>query len=157
MPEIFISYRRVDTEESGSHLYDNLSQVFGENSVFMDIKPRGIPWGADNEKATGQALEECEACVVLIGPRWLTCTRDGRRRLDAPDDWVRREIVAALGSSKQVFPVLLKGASPPEEKDIPEELRLLRFHCIQAHPVSETRWEQDTQLLFEKLTLIPKL
>src|SRR5512139_3762566 len=46
MHEIFISYRRIDTEESGGHLYDNLRDSFGKDSVFMDTRPGSIAWGA---------------------------------------------------------------------------------------------------------------
>src|SRR6516225_4100962 len=86
MREIFISYRRVDTEASGGHLHADLGRLFGSNSVFMDTRPGGIPWGANWEKWLKDALEGCEALIVLIGPHWATCERSpGLRRLDVPD------------------------------------------------------------------------
>ncbi|MGH3792738.1 MAG: hypothetical protein ACRDQ9_18475 [Pseudonocardiaceae bacterium] len=35
--------------------------------------------------------------LAVVGPRWLTATDPtGRRRIDDPDDWVRRELAEAL-------------------------------------------------------------
>lgn len=54
--------------------------------------------------------------LVVIGPRWLTLTdAAGRRRIDDQQDWIRREIVAALGLRLRVIPVLLdRGVLPAD-------------------------------------------
>ena len=38
--------------------------------------------------------------LVMIGPAWLTVNNNGVRRLNETDDFVRREIQAALESGK---------------------------------------------------------
>jgi hypothetical protein len=68
MYEIFINYRRVDTEAWGGHLYSDLRRQFGENAVFMDTR-RSITWGADWDFKLKDALENCEVMLALIGPR----------------------------------------------------------------------------------------
>jgi hypothetical protein len=158
MHEIFISYRRIDTETSGGHLYSDLCRAFGGDAVFMDTRAGGIEWGADFEAALQRALENCEALIVLIGPQWLKCERKpGQRRIDAPDDWVRREIATALKLEKRVFPALFQGAAFPASDDLPEELRALNFHKKQAYPITERHWDGDEQELTQFLTAIPKL
>ncbi len=37
MRAIFISYRREDAEGEAGRLFDDLVDVYGENSVFMDV------------------------------------------------------------------------------------------------------------------------
>jgi hypothetical protein len=159
MREIFINYRRIDTMEPAVRLYDDLRRIFGESSVFMDSRGGSIPWGADWDKALKDALEICEALVVLIGPQWTTCERrPGLRRLDAPDDWVRNEIATVLRRSKPlVLPVLLRRETPPSESELPEELRELGFQRIQAYPISENRWAEETEQLVNTLKEAPKL
>jgi hypothetical protein len=158
MHEIFISYRRVDSETSGGHLYADLCRAFGAESVFMDKRRGGIKWGADWEKSLNDALEGCEVLIALIGPHWATCERSpGVRRLDVPDDWVRGEIAAVLRQSKLVLPVLFQDAPAPSEDRIPDDLSALNFHKRQAYPISESNWEADTQRLFDALATIPRL
>jgi len=44
----------------------------------------------------------------VIGPRWLAAADDaGIRRLDRPEDWVRRETAEALRRKVLVIPLLL--------------------------------------------------
>ncbi len=160
MRAIFISYRRIDTGESGGHLYADLCRMFGEDAVFMDMQKGGIPWAADYQKALNDALQGCEALIVLIGRQWTTCKRSsGRRRLDEPDDWVRREIATVLkrGNQPLVAPVLLQGVDPPTPDQLPEELRTLNFHMRQGYPIAERTWEADMQRLVEALTVAPRL
>lgn len=158
MHEIFISYRRIDTEASGGHLLADLRNYFGEDSVFMDTRRGGIAWGADWEKSLNDALRRCELLLALIGPQWARCERaPGQRRLDAPDDWVRGEIATVLRMGKPVLPVLFQGAPVPSEAELPEELRMLRFHKLQAYAVSEANWEADTRRLFEALSQTTRL
>lgn len=57
------------------------------------------------------------------GQRWLTLTDEaGKRRIDDPRDWVRREIVEALNHGLRVIPVLLDGVELPTEDDLPDDI-----------------------------------
>jgi hypothetical protein len=156
--EIFISYRRIDSEAAGGHLYSDLCDGFGKGTVFMDRRKGGIPWGADFGKSLNEALNRCQVLIALIGQQWASCERSpGVRRLDAPDDWVRCEIATALRQEKPVLPILLQGTPPPREDQLPAELSDLGFHRLQAYPVSEFNWEADMQRLFAALAMIPRL
>jgi hypothetical protein len=52
--------------------------------------------------------------VVVIGPQWLNATdAEGNRRLDQPDDWVRREIETALRREILILPLLVNNTPQP--------------------------------------------
>jgi hypothetical protein len=59
----------------------------------------------------------------MIGPQWLTvCEREGarqgQRRLDDPDDFVRIEVESALARGIPVIPVLVDGAKMPGAPEV---------------------------------------
>ena len=88
---IFISYRRVDTEGYAGRIYDRLAERFGAEQVFMDVTDIGV--GEDFADAIGQAISSCRVVIVLMGPRWHTVTDEmGRKRLDDPHDFVHIEV-----------------------------------------------------------------
>ena len=61
--------------------------------------------------------------LVLIGPYWLQPV-DGARRIDDPNDWVRREVEAGLQRREaMVIPVLLDGALAPDAAELPESIK----------------------------------
>lgn len=155
MPGIFISYRRIDTQASAGHLFSDLNRAFGVAHVFMDING-GIPRGADFEQVLTATLTECDALLALIGPDWLSCIgRDGRRRLDVDEDWVRNEIATALRRNVPVFPVLFDGAHLPCEEELPEDLHAL---CKKnAAEVTDRRWDYDIHELVKDLIRHPPL
>ena len=79
MPEIFLSYRRVDAAGTAGRLFDRLSQHFGAEQVFRDID--SIEAGDNFEQSIRDALRTATAVLVVIGPRWLDLRRDdGKRR-----------------------------------------------------------------------------
>lgn len=160
MHEIFISYRRVDTEASAGHLYENLCAAYGEQAVFMDARANNIPWGSDWQARLEAGLQGCQVLVALIGPQWLTCERaPGLRRLDAEDDWVRNEIATSLQRGVRVLPVLLQGAQPVAEGQLPRALAQagMGLHHCQAKPVTEALWAEDVQRLLAALDEAPAL
>ena len=114
MGGIFISYRREDSGPYAGRLGDVLSQHFGADQVFRDIDR--IKPGERFPSRIEQAVGSCDALLALIGPTWLSITDDaGRRRLDNPDDVLRREIATALGRGDDVLviPVLVGPTSMP--------------------------------------------
>src|SRR5689334_17048460 len=122
---IFVSYRRQDTNHLAGRLYDRLVDRFGPNHVFMDVD--SIAPGSDFHEAIGRAVAASDVLLALIGPAWATAADDrGRRRLDDPDDLVRAEIQAALDHGLRVIPVLVDGAHLPDDDAIPTPLRPMR-------------------------------
>jgi hypothetical protein len=154
MPGIFVSYRRDDTIAWAGRLFADLSRCFGKSQVFMDING-GIPRGSDFEQVLTSALSGCDALLALIGPEWVDCKRDGRRRLDFPDDWVRNEVATALHRNITVMPVLFGDVQLPKEAELPEDLRLLLKR--QKAEVSDTRWDYDVLELIRDLVKLTSL
>src|SRR5215470_3010070 len=94
MRSIFISYRREDAEGEAGRLFDDLTGVFGEHSVFMDVA--GIQMGRDFRKAIDESVATCGVLLAVIGRQWVEAKDEtGRRRLDNPLDFVRLETASA--------------------------------------------------------------
>ena len=145
MPGIFISYRRDDQAGFAGRLADVLESAFGADNVFRDIED--IHPGEDFVVAIEGQLASVDVMLVVIGPAWLTVSRNGIRRLDEPDDFVRREIEAGLKSGKVVLPVLVGGASMPAEKDLPPGIGALARR--QSFILSDVGWTSDVARLVE--------
>lgn len=137
VPRVFVSYRRDDSAGFAGRLTDALEQRLGVGSVFRDVDD--IRPGADFEAAIDHGLQRVGAVLVVIGPGWLAASRDGERRLDRADDYVRREIECALASGKPVVPVLVGGAAMPAAHALPPSLRgLAKRHALSLDDASWT-------------------
>jgi hypothetical protein len=117
MAGIFLSYRRNDSAGYAGRLFDRLTAHFGDDRVFMDVDTL-VPSERFASKIE-RAIAGADVMLVLIGPRWA----EEAPRLADPDDFVRREILAALRVDCRVIPVSLDGAAIPDESTLPEELR----------------------------------
>ena len=96
------------------------------------------------------AVGSCDALLALIGDRWLSSTgRDGQRRLDDPDNFVRLEIEAALARNVRVIPILVEGAQMPRAEELPASLAKLARR--QALELSPARFDADTRRLLRVL------
>ncbi|GAA3161848.1 MULTISPECIES: toll/interleukin-1 receptor domain-containing protein [Streptomyces] len=123
MHDIFINYRTKDEEATATTLDVYLSGRFGTDQVFRASK--SIDAGQDFRKGLVAAARRCHVLLAVIGPDWLTAkAKDGRRALDAPDDWTRREILEAAESA-QVIPVLVGDTLRLERPDLPKALAWL--------------------------------
>jgi hypothetical protein len=127
MTQIFISYRRDDTEKEVERLLKRLKRT--QNQIFHDTS---IIQVADRfPKKLEKALSEAKVVVVVIGKNWLNVKDSmGYRRLDDPNDFVRREVAYAirrLVNKRDCFfdiiPVLMPGAKMPRAADLPKELK----------------------------------
>lgn len=153
MGNIFISYRREDSAGHSGRLFDKLRERFGKDRVFMDIA--GIDPGVDFVEAIEKAVGSCDAFIVVIGKQWLSATdADGQRRLDNPEDFIRLEIAAAFSRNIRVIPVLVQGATAPSSGNLPEELK--KLSRLQAHEISDNRWDFDVGTLIETLDKVLK-
>lgn len=139
--EVFISYRRADTAGHAGRICDDLDRQFGRAVAFRDID--SIDAGADFVDALEHAIGAARVCIVLIGDTWLSQRHmDGTRRLDDPDDHVRREIELALANDDLlVLPVLVEGAVMPNAEQLPSSL--VRLARLQAVELSDSRWDFD--------------
>ena len=152
MSGIFINYRRGETAGEARALFSELSAMLGADSVFMDVD--NIAPGRDHfRQVLQERLASVDVMLTLIGKDWMRATdAAGRRRLDDANDFVRREIRAALERNISVTPVLLQGAQMPVETDLPEDIRDLAYR--NAFELSHTRWSSDVQELVKRLGLL---
>lgn len=148
MARIFISYRRDQDAGYAGWLCGLLNDHFGDHEVFRDIDD--IEPGADFVQVIDDEMRQCDAVIVLIGPNWLTIQDDkGGRRLDNPEDFVRREIAAALARNVRVIPALVRDAVMPGPHELPAPLRALaRRNALQ---LSDARFKEDVSRLVSAL------
>lgn len=149
MPDIFISYRRGDSAGHAGRLYDGLVSRFADSQVFIDVD--AIAPGIDFVQRIQEAVQSCDVVLVLIGEEWVSMKgRDGTRRLDDAEDFVRLEIAAALERGVPLVPVLVEGARMPDASALPENIRgLARQNAIE---LSDARWHYDVSRLIEAVS-----
>lgn len=136
---LFISYRRDDSAGFARAIAAEMARRFGNERVFIDVDD--IAPGRGFAEAIHQALAGASALLVLIGPRWRGEREGQAARLDEPDDFVRREVAAALARGLRVIPVLLDGATPPGAADLPPELQPLAG--LQAIELRHAHFDAD--------------
>jgi formylglycine-generating enzyme required for sulfatase activity len=149
LPNIFISYRRSDTEFPATALYEGLTTRFGEDRVFTDLD--AIPAGRNFSQHLREAVSRCDAVLVLIGKGWLDARDDqGRRRLELETDWVRIEIEAALAREIPVIPVLVGIPAMPQPDNLPHSLQGL---CLRQalHLRSGKDFRRDIESLGQEI------
>ena len=148
MSDIFLSYRRRDSQSATGRLADRLTAHFGTARVFLDHD--SIVSGEDFAEAIRRGIGTSVVVLVVIGPDWLDARgTDGKRRLDDPADFVRQEIEAALAGGVPIIPLLVEGANMPPDNAVP--VSLSEFTRCQAIELSETRWQYDVDRLIATL------
>jgi pterin-4a-carbinolamine dehydratase len=119
--DIFISYRRLDSAIFCQWLAAELRGVFGGLSVFIDTE--SIRDGEEWPTRIERALVGARLALVVIGRSWLSISDDfGRRRIDNPGDWVRREIEVSLNKKVKIIPVLIDDAKPLAAEALPPSI-----------------------------------
>jgi hypothetical protein len=148
MRAIFISYRRDDAEGQAGRLFDDLTEQFGPEAVFMDVA--AIEAGRDFRRAIDEQVASCGVLLAIIGKSWLTASDEKSvRRLDDAADFVRLEIASALKRDIPVVPVLVQGARMPRASDLSEDLRELAYR--NGVELTHARWDSDLQVLVKAL------
>lgn len=141
---VFISYRRSDSAPFVGRLADSLRADFGREAVFQDYS--SIAPGADFAAAIQREIDRADVVLVVIGRDWLVeDPESGAPRLFAQEDFVRREILAALASAPRVIPIRADGAALPARHELPEDLGGLMGR--NALSVQTESWEVDLHLL----------
>ncbi len=149
MPQqVFISYRRADSEGYVGRLRDQLIAKTGEDILFLDVDD--IAPGQDFTQAIDDAISTCKVLVAVIGPQWVDIEdREGNRRLDNPHDFVRLEVATALQRGILVIPVLVQRARMPKADQLPEDLKELSKR--NALELSHNRFSRDVDDLVEAI------
>ena len=139
---VFVSYRRSDTQDLAGHIVDRLRAVREIHHVFIDVD--GIEPGADFEAKIQSALAACDVCILLIGPQWRGA--DGQRLFE-PRDFVRLEAAAALSGARKVLPVLANGAQMPQADELPDDLQ--RLPSVNALSIRHLYFDHDFEYLID--------
>jgi len=153
MPKIFISYRRIDTQDDVVALHRHLVEEFGQEAVFLDTQ--GISHGSYFDQTILTELYNADVILVVIGPAWLNVreeTDPTKRRLDNPSDWVRREVARALErhmiGEALILPILVRKAHMPGRTELPEDIADL--YRIEGYRVrSGVRMKEDLRKLIK--------
>lgn len=144
MADIFLSYRRQDSQSATGRLADRLEAHFGPQRVFRDQD--SIAAGDDFAAAIHRGIATATVLLVMVGPDWVDArSAGGTRRLADPRDFVRLEIETALAQGVAIVPVLVEGARMPAADALPPSLAA--FARCQAVELSETRWHHDVDQL----------
>ena len=144
MKRVFLCYRRSDRHAAGL-LRGEVGHRLGRSRVFMDTSD--IRAGDQFPDVIKSAVDRADVMLVLIGPGWLA----EQERLDDPDDWVRREIEAALANQVRVVPVLLEDAGLPSEWVLPPEISDLA--TAHAYRIDSSHLDRDARDLLRALGL----
>jgi TIR domain/Tetratricopeptide repeat len=149
-------YRRDDAAADARLLQIKLSERFPDAQVFMDLDSIGP--GVRFAEVIRNALNSSAVLVALIGRQWAELTdEEGNRRLNDPDDLVRFEIETALKRGVWVIPVLVNGARPPRQQQLPAGLQELAG--LNAVELNYARLDYDAgQLLdaIERVLAVPR-
>jgi len=143
MSKVFISYRREDSFSYARTTYRELVHHISKNRVFMDVDT--VAPGADFVDVIQKAVAESDVLVAFIGKNWAGVDRNGKSRLNNPNDFVRLEISAALERNIRVIPVLVDGMTMPSQDTLPTSLKTLTRR--NAMEISHTRFDYDVERL----------
>jgi TIR domain len=152
MAGIFVSYRRDDSRDIAGRLVDRLRQDYATEQLFLDID--AIPAGTNFETVLADRLKACDVLLAVIGPQWVNAKdANGKRRLDEPGDYVRREIAAALQRNDvRVIPLLVSGAEMPRADNLPDDLKPLAAR--QNYQLRYERFNADANDLVAQLATV---
>ena len=140
---IFISYRRADSQDMAGRIHDHLKTVTEIANVFIDVT--GIAIGEDFEACTDNILMRSDVCLVLIGNNWHGPRESENPRIFDEGDFVHGEVRLALNSEVKVRPVLVNGATMLPASEMPEDLA--RLPGINAARINHVSFDQDIDSL----------
>ncbi|NEC08691.1 TIR domain-containing protein [Streptomyces sp. SID7909] len=155
MPDVFVNYRTGDEESAAAMIDRELARRFGRARIFF--ASASIEPGRRFPAELVDAVEECQALLAVIGPRWAEVHgSDGRPALESEQDWTRREIETALCRGVLVIPVLVGRATRIDPAVLPEDMRELA-DC-QYKRFDHRNSESDLRALGDALArLLPEL
>ncbi|WP_051898491.1 toll/interleukin-1 receptor domain-containing protein [Sciscionella sediminilitoris] len=117
---VFVNYRTGDEAGLAAMIERDLAGRFGRAEVFRASK--SIEPGEDFPEGLVRGVRGARVLLAVIGARWFARGQDGRRLVDDPADWPRREIQEALGLGIAVVPVLVDNTPRLETAQLPGPL-----------------------------------
>lgn len=145
---IFINYRGIDADFAPALLFARLSRRFGARRVFLDAE--SIAPGEDYVQRLLEGVRSSKVLLAVIGPQWFAADSSGRRLIDNPHDWIRRELVTAFECGVTVIPVFTDGATPPRPEDLPSDIAQLgRQHGL---PLRRVRAGEDVEAIVREVS-----
>ncbi|MFC0533328.1 toll/interleukin-1 receptor domain-containing protein [Phytohabitans kaempferiae] len=150
MSDIFVSYRTDDETGVAILLDEKLCERFGPERVFRDNRSIGL--GRDFRPELWGHLAKSTVFLVVAGPSWLARDEQGRRRIDDPDDFVRREIGWALKIGLRVVPVLVGDTPQLRADQLPDDIAELAHR--QYRRLSSRGMQREIPLLIDDLAAI---
>lgn len=118
MIKIFISYRHVDSKDRTHRIADKLSNIYGDDAVFIDIYD--IAGGEDFAKVISKNLKASDVMLVIIGDKWVS---EFKRRATKDDkDYVQTEVAFGLEYFSLVIPVLMDKSLSIPKKNLPSDI-----------------------------------
>lgn len=146
MIEIFISYRRSDSQKQALAIYNALCTLYNPKSIYLDKKNNkmGDKW----EIMIDKHLKTSIVMIALIGPIWLDEIKN--RVKNKAKDMVRTEIGQALTRENiNIFPVLIGSARMPNENELPDDLKsLCGYHAETIIPKND--WDEAVTSFLSK-------
>lgn len=113
--DIFISYRRVDGRDSARNIHLALGKE-GFQNVFFDYN--SMRDGMFNEQIL-TAISNCKDFILVLSPQsMLRCANQ--------DDWVAREIQAAIESGCKIIPVQINEPFTNWPSDFPHRFNFIK-------------------------------
>lgn len=146
MPKIFVSYRRIDSDQRAYAIADWLVNKYGKQNVFIDVDTIG--GGDDFEYVIQNGLAQANVILIIIGHKWFD---EFENRADNREkDFVYREVLYGLENIPTVIPILLERDIPLDENKLPPEIQPLlkrNFMVARKHPDFHRDMEEIKQVI----------
>ena len=148
--DVFLSYRRKGGFETAKHLFDLLTKDGYKVCLDLDTLREG-----DFNKELLRRIDDCQDFILIVDAHAFDRSVD-------PDylpqrDWLRQELSYALKQGKNVIPVLLAGASFPD--NLPTDISQVTYKNGPSYSFEyfDSFYEKLKKFLHTKRALIRKM
>lgn len=152
-PQIFISYRRKDTESDADRIREILikDHNYPRRKVFLDKSD--IPLGVPFPFHLRENLRRSDIILALIDDNWEKEIQ--RRQAEGRNDFVRDELKSAIEDNQLIIPVLLRREQMPAPYVLINagigDLADLQGYHIRNYPNSGTRYTDEVRGLISRI------
>ena len=138
MARVFVSYRHADSRYAVGWMAERLRVLDSINGVQTSFHDEGLRPGEDFHDALDREIAGSDLLLAVIGPDWLGNSEERSARILDPDDWIVREVGAAIRLGVDVIPVLLADADHPLASQVHESIASIsRLHAVRFSRRSE--------------------